>query len=234
MTPPALRIAIVGAESTGKSTLATALAAELGRLSGLRCTAVGEWLRDWCSRAGRTPRPDEQRGIAEHQQALIDTAAATHDVVVMDTTPLMTAVYSAMLFNDHSLDGYAVAQQRRCALTLLTALDLPWVADGLQRDGPHVRAPVDGRVRALLMRHGLPFATVAGAGPARLQTALDAVTPLLRTHGVGGVGGSGLFTRLAERDASAAARPWVCTDCDDPACEHQLLRGLAAPAVGPG
>ena len=31
----------------------------------------------------------------------------------------------------------------RADLTLLTALGLPWRADGLQRDGPHVRELVD-------------------------------------------------------------------------------------------
>lgn len=231
MTRRALRIAIVGAESTGKSTLAQDLARRLAEHTGLPCTAVGEWLRDWCALHGRTPRQGEQRGIAEHQQALIDAAAQQHALVVCDTTPLMTAVYSALLFNDRNLEAYAVAQQRRCALTLLTALDIPWVADGLQRDGPQVRAPVDGRLRTLLIGAGLPFATVAGSGAARVQSALDALTPLLRSHGLLG---AGLFTRLAQRDAADAARPWACGDCDQPDCEHRLLPRPPAAAVGTG
>lgn len=39
-------------------------------------------------------------------------------------------------------------------VTLLTATDLPWQADGAQPDGPHVRAPVDALVRAALQRSG--------------------------------------------------------------------------------
>ena len=120
----AIRIAIVGAESTGKSTLAQALAGRLADLTGRRCTWVGEWLRDWCAREGRTPRRDEQRAIAQRQQALIDEAAAVHDLVVCDTTALMTAVYSDFLFDDRSLAAYAIDQQRRCQITLLTALDI--------------------------------------------------------------------------------------------------------------
>lgn len=176
----ALRIAIVGAESTGKTVLAQALAERLRQSTGLRCGWVGEWLRVWCEREGRTPSPHEQEAIARQQHALIDAAAAEHDVLVCDTTALMTAVYSEMLFGDRSLVAYAVEQQRRCALTLLTALDLPWVADGLQRDGAHVRAPVDRRVHRLLVEHRLPWARVAGTGPARLASALAAVAPLLR------------------------------------------------------
>jgi len=219
MTEP-LRIAIVGAESTGKTALAQALASRIADLSGLRCTWVGEWLRHWCEREGRTPLPHEQLAIAEQQHRLIDEAAAGHDVVVCDTTALMTAVYSAMLFDDPSLEAYALAQQRRCDLTLLTALDIAWVADGLQRDGPQVRTPVDNRVRALLIGHGLPWSLVAGQGPARLDAALDAVAPLLRGRSRPG---SGLFSRLAQREAQAAAWRWVCNDCDVPDCEHALL-----------
>ena len=43
--------AIVGAESTGKSTLAEALAARLTDATGWRCTWVPEYLREWCERA---------------------------------------------------------------------------------------------------------------------------------------------------------------------------------------
>ena len=65
------------------------------------------------------------------------------------------------------------------ALTLLTALDLPWVADGHQRDGAHVREPVDALLRQLLVTHRLPWAVIGGEGPERLQQAVDAVAPLL-------------------------------------------------------
>ena len=216
----ALRIAIVGAESTGKTALAQALAGRLAELTGRRCTWVGEWLRHWCERAGRTPRPDEQAAIAEHQHRLIDAAAADHDLVICDTTALMTAVYSDLLFDDRSLVAYAITQQRRCDLTLLTALDIAWVADGLQRDGPQVRGPVDDSVRALLIGHRIPWSLVSGQGAARLEAAVDAAAPLLRR---GGASGAGLFSRLAERDAAPASRAWVCVDCDDAACELLLL-----------
>ena len=220
--PEALRIAIVGAESTGKTALAQALAGRLGELTGRRCTWVGEWLRDWCVREGRTPRPDEQAAIAAQQHRLIDAAAADHEVVICDTTALMTAVYSDMLFDDRSLVAYAVAQQRRCDLTLLTALDIAWVADGLQRDGPQVRGPVDDRVRALLIGHQIPWSLVSGQGDARLEVAVDAVAPLLLRQ-AGAVGGNGLFSRLAARDAAQPAWVWACENCDSPECEHLLM-----------
>jgi nicotinamide riboside kinase len=144
----ALRVAIVGAESTGKSELAHALAEALAREFDLRCDVVDEYLRTWCDEHGRTPRADEQLGIALEHARRIATAATQPDVdvVLCDTTPLMVAVYSDLLFDDRSLEPVAVACQRAMDVTLLTSLDLPWVADGHQRDGPHVRGPVVERM----------------------------------------------------------------------------------------
>jgi nicotinamide riboside kinase len=247
--PHALRIAIVGAESTGKTTLARGLAAALAAAAvapapahGGRVALVGEVLREWCAAAGRTPRREEQQGILLEQHRRIDSAAATHDIVVSDTTALMTHVYSDLLFDDRSLQALAVQQHRRMTATLLTALDLPWVADGHQRDGEHVRQPVDDRVRELLLRHALPFSVVAGRGPARLAQALAALRPLLATGPAGAeplpLAGtrtrSGLFTRLdiAASAGPAAAdsprRDWVC-ECCVPEAEQALLR-----RAGPG
>lgn len=217
----ALKIAIVGAESTGKSELADALAQTLAEATGLPTVAVPEWLRSWCEIEGRTPRPEEQAAIAAEQRARIETAARSHAIVVCDTTALMTAVYSRMLFQDRSLEPMALAHQRTMSITLLTALDLPWTADGLQRDGPHVRVPVDDLVRELLIGQSLPWALVAGVGPARLQSALDAVAPLLRTRDTPR---RGLFSRLQARNVEPAARTWSCELCDDPGCEHALRR----------
>ncbi len=178
-TPP-LIIAILGAESTGKTTLAAALAARLRGLGVSSVAWVPEALREWCAAQGRTPRRDEQAGILQAQSDRIAAAAARHAVVVCDTTALMTAVYSRLVFGDRSLEAAAVAAHRGVGLSLLTALDLPWVADGLQRDGAQVREPVDDTLRELLLAHALPFAVVSGQAERRVSQALSAVAPLLR------------------------------------------------------
>jgi nicotinamide riboside kinase len=214
-------IAIVGAESTGKSTLAAALALRIAEQTGLRCAVVGEFLRDWCDREGRTPRADEQMAIATEQQRRVSAAAAGHDVVVADTMPLTIAIYSQLLFDDASLMPTAIVAQRTAALTLLTALDLPWVADGHQRDGEHVREPVDRLLRLHLAAHGLGWAVVGGQGAVRLDQAFDAASPLLATLAPAH---AGLFTRLAAREAAMPAWRWVCEKCDVPDCEHAALR----------
>ena len=199
-------IAIVGAESTGKTTLARELADALAG-DGRRVACVDEALREFCFQHGRTPHADEQAGIARAQSQRIEQAARTHDLVVADTSALMVAIYSQLLFNDPSLVADALADHSRYRLTLLTALDLPWVADGFIRDGAHVRAPVDALLRDALQRAAVPYAVVSGSGERRLRNAQRAVAAALQPP-------------------AAGAGRWrhVCAECGDPDCERHLLR----------
>lgn len=215
-------IAIVGAESTGKTELARSLVSRLTELTGLRCTHAPEAVRLFCEREGRVPRQDEQAAVMAEQIALIEAAAAAHDIVICDTTPLMTAIYSEFLFADRSLIDAALAFQRRCVITLLTALDIEWQADEGIRDGAHVREPVDGLIRRALLQGALRWSVVSGAGPRRVESALDALTPLFKSAPK-----TGLFTRLDERQAALPEWRRFC-DCDDPACEHALFQGYLA------
>ena len=198
-------IAVLGAESTGKSTLAADLQQALSA-EGRRVTQVEEVLREFCDARGRTPRQHEQAGIAAEQTRRIEAAAAGHDIVIADTTAVQIAVYSEFVFGDRSLYDTALRAHARCRYTLLCALDLPWVADGLQRDGAHVREPVDTLLRAALQRHGPGYAVIAGEGPARLAAALALLQPT-----------------SPPAPTEAARWHWVCERCGDAGCERHLL-----------
>ena len=196
-------IAIVGAESTGKTTLAGELAVTL-LAQGHTVAVVSEYLREFCDTHGRTPLVHEQAHIAGEQTRRIAEASESHDIVVADTTALMIAVYSDKVFGDRSLYANAEATQRGYDLTLLTALDLPWQADGLQRDGPQVREPVTTLVRASLARAAVSYSVIGGSGPARLQAALTAV-------------------RHAPKPEAGPRWQWACDHCGDVNCERHLL-----------
>lgn len=198
-------IALLGAESTGKTTLARALHDSL-RAQGHRVALVEEALREFCVRERRTPRQDEQAAIAQTQSMRIAEAARTHDLVVADTTALMVAVYSRLLFADRSLIAPALAEQATHRLTLVTALDVPWVPDHGIRDGAHVRAPVDALLRDALHEGGVPYAVVTGSGEQRRVSTWRAVQAALKPTPRGSSG-------------------WraVCAECGDPDCERHLL-----------
>jgi nicotinamide riboside kinase len=202
-----LTLALLGAESTGKTSLTQALAAHW-QTQGLTVTVVAEVLREWCDAQGRTPKLYEQAGIA-HTQAQRTRAAIASGagVVIADTTPLMTAIYSEMIFQDRSLYDFARAHHRVYQHTLVMGLDLPWVPDGIQRDSPAVQVPVDAHVRRALTEAGTDFTVIYGSGTARLQSALRAVNAAQATS----------WPR------TATDWVWPCDKCSDPGCEHRLF-----------
>ena len=211
-----MKIALLGAESTGKSQLALALTTHL-RAAGLTVHRVDEYLREWCDTHNRTPEFEEQQHIAETQMAHV-LAAPAHAVVIADTTPLMTAVYSQMIFNDHSLDALALQHQAVFDITLLTGLDLAWVSDGLQRVGAHVREPVDQKIRQLLTQAQLSFQVVYGTGKQRLENALFCIGKQAPE-----------WAQQLVRSAPPTRWSGPCETCGDGDCEHRLFTGLLKP-----
>jgi nicotinamide riboside kinase len=215
-----LNIALLGAECTGKSTLAQALAAHMralhptpGNPANEPALCVPELLRNWCAQAGRTPHIHEQMGIAHAQAQALDAARARlgpHGVLVADTTPLMTAIYSLHYFQDASLLSFGLAQQKRFSHTLVTALDLPWQADGFLRDGPVAAQAVDRLLRDTLSQAGMPYQVIHGRGSARLTQALAV-----------------LRHRTAAPACAAHGTPWhTCAQCGDAWSERQIFRQL--------
>jgi NadR type nicotinamide-nucleotide adenylyltransferase len=164
------RIAILGAESTGKSTLAEALAARHGTVW------VPEYLREFVDTERRVPREDDQLAIARTQLAREHTMAArARRWLFCDTTPLMTAVYSRIYWGRVPPALLALEAAHDYALTVVAAPDLPWVPDGLQRESEAVRMRVHAQLLAVLGERGVPFVMVEGTLDARVAQ----VEPLL-------------------------------------------------------
>jgi nicotinamide riboside kinase len=220
-----MKIALLGAESTGKTQLAHAVAAHL-RSNGYSAIAVDEYLRQWCEETGRTPGQSEQARIAQTQRERIEVAATKASCVIADTTPLMTAIYSEFIFQDTRLTADALAYQRGFDLTLLTGLDIPWQADGIQRDGAQVRVPVDTLLRCKLQHAGIAFDVIYGTGDQRTNRALEAIArsfkPPIATNPIAPCAG------ITKENHANDLKRWQgrCEKCSDPDCEHQLFRSL--------
>lgn len=229
MSDKPVRIALLGAESTGKTQLSWGIAAALQSL-GLHVTVVPETLREWCEAHNRTPLAHEQLEIAQqHAQRIF---SIDHGWVIADTSPLMTAVYSDFIFQDKSLYAQALLEQASFDITLVMGLDLEWIADGLQRDGAHVREPVDSLLRQALQSAGLPFKVIYGQSDARLSAALMAIQNGL--HGLSPELGKNLASIQAiqsQRDVNQyglnqGKMVWRCDLCSDADCEHKLFSQL--------
>lgn len=202
-----MKACLLGAESTGKTTLAQQLAAHLRGQGGTAAVAP-EVLRQWCAAHGRTPDPAECIAIARAQETQADALAASHDHVIADTCALVVTVYAGMLQPGGEAYRFSIGRLRAYDAVLLMGLDLPWVPDGLHRDAG-TRTGVDAQLRSILQTEGIGHRVVYGSGPARLEAALHAL----------GLG-------PPRTEPPRAARPWSCEACSDPECEHRLFRRL--------
>lgn len=200
-----MKIAVLGAEKTGKTQLAAALASGLSA-GGQPAICVPDALGEWRLRHGREPLRHEQQGLAEEQVRRVRVAGPT-PMLVADNTALMTAIHRDRQFGDTSLYAFALEHQRDFDLVLLTGLDLPWVASSMQS---HARESIDRRLRQVLDEQTMKYAVVYGTGVQRAACALQAIA----RHG----GSPVLQPNLAHR-------PWrgYCEKCSDPECEHKMF-----------
>ena len=84
-----ITICFHGAESTGKSTLAQAMAERFG------CPWVPEYGREYCETRGTNLTMDDLLEIARGQdKAMRDAAASSPPLLLLDTDPLMTAAWA--------------------------------------------------------------------------------------------------------------------------------------------
>lgn len=205
-----MKIAILGAESTGKSTLCHGLAKRFCE-AGKQAVVIDEYLREWCTTEMRTPQAHEQAAIAHEQTRRIH---AMEDVtVIADTTALMTALYSDVLFQDFSLYQPGLEDIRHFQHVLVTATDLPWVPDSHFRDSPQGQRAIHRRLQEVLREHGIGYSMVYGNGEQRLRSAFATVMPSL----------------AAPEAESETYNRWMarCEKCSDASCEHRMFRRFA-------
>ncbi|HEY1043515.1 MAG TPA: ATP-binding protein [Telluria sp.] len=152
------RIAILGAESSGKSTLAAALAERHGTLW------VPEYLREFVDTRQRVPFEADQVVIARTQLAREDEAASRASrLLFCDTTPFMTALYSRFYWHRVDEELAQLAERHAYHATFVAAPDTPWEADGLQRESAEIRDYVHGQVVETLRARGIAFTLLEGS-----------------------------------------------------------------------
>lgn len=162
------RIALLGGESSGKTTLARALADALG-------TAwVPEYGRQRWEELRETLDVAELLAVAQRQVQWEDDAMReARGWLVCDTTPLTTLQYC---LHDHGTAPAALRAlaQRRYDLTVLCEPDFDFVQDGCRRDDGF-RAAQHAWTLARLAEQGTAPLCVRGSVVARVQQVLHAI-----------------------------------------------------------
>ncbi|HEY7543799.1 MAG TPA: AAA family ATPase [Blastocatellia bacterium] len=178
----AKRVAIVGPESTGKTTLA----AELARHFETICAP--EFARDYLDRkygesALELITPDDIEAIARGQIATEDAMARKcNRLLVCDTELITTTLWSEHFFGACSDWIRREARERNYDLYLLTDFDAPWVADS-QRVSDFLRKDFFDKIRGALA--GRRYEIISGSYKERLQKAVGAVGAILDQNPTG-------------------------------------------------
>ncbi len=176
----ALRVVVVGAESTGTTTLAQDLAAAYGT------NWVPEYGREYSeTRPGGLTTPwatDEFCAIADEQNRREDLAAReANRILICDTDSFATGIWHERYMGKRSSEVEQRSLGRRVDLHILTGDEIPFVQDGL-RDGEHLRGWMNERFRAALEERGGHWIEVAGSPEDRLASAQAAIEQRMAQH----------------------------------------------------
>jgi NadR type nicotinamide-nucleotide adenylyltransferase len=175
-----LRVVLIGPESTGKTRLAEALAARYG------VPWSPEFAREYAE--GRTTPltiADVDaigRGQKEGEDATLALAGRLGvPLAILDTDLVSTAIYSRHYYGDCPAWIEDEARARRGDLYLLHHVDVPWVAEDLQREQPERREELLERFRRTLAQIDAAVIDVFGSWAERRRLAIEAVDRLLET-----------------------------------------------------
>jgi NadR type nicotinamide-nucleotide adenylyltransferase len=172
------RIALVGAESTGTTTLTKALAERYGTAwvpEFGRLYSEGKY-------AGREVvwRTEEFTHIARTQADMTESLArSANKVLFYDTDAFATSLWHEYFMGKPSPEVVAIMEEyRKPDLYLLTGDEIPFEQDGLRDGGPR-RHAMHRRFEELLPSRGVPWVLLRGSRDERLAEAVRLVDEVL-------------------------------------------------------
>lgn len=160
------RIAITGPESTGKSSLAAALAEHYSN------TFVPEYSRKYLEDLGRPYQYEDIAIIAKGQRQQELLIANQEDrFLFCDTEPIVTKIWSEHKYGKCDPWILNEIETNPHDFYLLCDIDLPWMPDPL-RENPELREYLFDLYNSELIKRGLPYGIVKGSEEERLHNAI--------------------------------------------------------------
>ncbi|MFD1811811.1 AAA family ATPase [Rhodococcus gannanensis] len=192
----ATRIVVVGAESTGTTTVSRAVAEHYRARGGVWTRT--QWVPEYGRQATVDKLDDAQRSnpdvtmddlvwtgddfarIAAEQSRLEDDAARRGSpVLICDTDAFATTVWERRYLGE--CGGHAVAPDRRALYLLTDHVGVPFVQDGI-RDGEHIRADMTGWFEDALTDAGRSWVLLPGSLEERVELAVRVIDQALRLN----------------------------------------------------
>jgi len=163
-------IALVGPESTGKTTLCQQLA---DHYNGV---AVPEFARGLLEKTNgkysESDLPNIARGQVQFERDAIRNGTFP---IFCDTDAVVVMVWNEFKYRKQSFELETIFRQQIPRKYLLTYPDLPWQDDPL-RENPNDLMAIFELYVSTLNRLQVEYSIVRGVGPTRLENALDALS----------------------------------------------------------
>jgi NadR type nicotinamide-nucleotide adenylyltransferase len=173
------KIVIIGPESTGKSTLTTALAKHYDTF------ACPEYAREYLNTNGvKYDYSDLEKiakgQLAEEDKLTQDAIQQNKQKLIVDTDMYVMKVWCEYVFNNCYPFILEAIEQRKYDLYLLCDIDLPWTKDEMREypdEGP--RKELFAIYKEILINQSTPWGIVSGMGETRLQNAITITDKIL-------------------------------------------------------
>jgi NadR type nicotinamide-nucleotide adenylyltransferase len=169
------KIAIVGPESTGKSTMSAYLAEHY------QTVWVPEYARGYCEKLTEAPTWQDEINMFYGQLALEqELLPQANQILICDTTFLTVKIWSDQMFGKSPQEVLDELPKRPYDLYLLLDIDLPWQDDPL-RDFPDLREHFMDVWHKELQALNANYKVISGSGTERYESAVVVIDNFLKT-----------------------------------------------------
>ncbi len=168
-----IKIAVVGPESTGKSTMSAYLAKHYNTVW------VPEYAREYCERLSEPPVWQDEINMFYGQLDLEkEMQPLASGLLICDTTFITVKIWSDQMFGKTPQEVLDELPKHPYDLYLLLNIDLPWEDDPL-RDFPHMRDHFMDVWHKELKALNANYVTISGTGTGRYKSAVAAIDDFL-------------------------------------------------------
>jgi NadR type nicotinamide-nucleotide adenylyltransferase len=164
-----IKIAVVGPESTGKSTMSAYLA------SHYHTIWIPEYARGYCEKLTEAPTWQDEINMFHGQLALeAELLPKANKLLICDTTFITVKIWSDQIFGKSPQEVVDELPKHPYDLYLLLDIDLPWQDDPL-RDFPHMREHFMNVWHKELQALNARYVLISGTREDRYISAVEAI-----------------------------------------------------------